>query len=184
MGQYYYIVNLDKRQYLHPHFFGDGLKLLEFGDSAGGTMCALAVLLASGNNRGGGDLRSDDPLIGSWAGDRVVIAGDYDDDGKWLPEGVKGNLYSHAHEYFENISEKVLVVMCEDQYLQRGLQERIAHFGGHYQINEATFRTVMGRDRTDDESAQFERHRVTREEFVRRNLAARSDLITGVPKEE
>ncbi len=42
---------------------------------------ALAVLLASGNGRGGGDLRSDSALVGSWAGHRVVLAGDHDDTG-------------------------------------------------------------------------------------------------------
>ncbi len=31
MGQYYYIVNIDKHEYLHPHKFNDGLKLLEAG---------------------------------------------------------------------------------------------------------------------------------------------------------
>ncbi len=76
MGQYYKIVNLDKRQYLHPHKFGDGLKLLEFGAGGSGTMCGLAILLADGNGRGGGDLRSNASVIGSWAGDRIVIAGD------------------------------------------------------------------------------------------------------------
>ena len=65
MGQYYLIVNLDKRQYLHAHKFGDGLKLLEFGSSGSGTMCALAILLADGNGRGGGDLTIDDGAPGA-----------------------------------------------------------------------------------------------------------------------
>lgn len=77
MGQYHYVVNLDKRQYLHPHCFGDGLKLMEFGCSRDGTMTALAVLLAEQNGRGGGDINSQDPLVGSWAGDRIAIVGDY-----------------------------------------------------------------------------------------------------------
>ena len=77
MGQYYKICNLDQKEYLHPHKFGDGMKLLEFGCSSSGTMTALAVLLAEGNGRGGGDLNYDHPLIGSWAGDRIVIMGDY-----------------------------------------------------------------------------------------------------------
>lgn len=54
MGQYYYVVNVTKRQFLHPHKFGDGLKLMEFGASGGGTMLGLAVLLADGNGRGEG----------------------------------------------------------------------------------------------------------------------------------
>jgi len=86
MGQYYYVVNLDKREYLHPHRMGDGLKLLEFGSSGRGTMLGLAVLLADGNGRGGGDLRSNRPIVGSWAGDRIVIAGDYADEGNFVTE--------------------------------------------------------------------------------------------------
>ena len=82
MGQYYLIVNIDKRQYLNPHKCGDGLKLLEFASGSCGTLAALAILLADGNGRGGGDLHSDNPVIGSWAGDRIAIAGDYADEGK------------------------------------------------------------------------------------------------------
>jgi hypothetical protein len=76
MGQYHYVINQDKREFLHPHKFNDGLKLLEFS-SGGLTTMALASLLATSNGRGGGDLHADHPLIGSWAGDRIVIVGDY-----------------------------------------------------------------------------------------------------------
>jgi hypothetical protein len=86
MGQYYAVVNLDKKEYIFPHRFCDGLKLLEFGCSASGTMTGLALLLADGNGRGGGDIRSDSTLIGSWAGDRIVITGDYADEGKFISE--------------------------------------------------------------------------------------------------
>jgi len=78
MGQYHKIVNLDKKEFLNPFAFDDGLKLLEFGSSGNGTMKALAVLLSNSPNRGGGDLRSDDTeWYGRWAADRIVIAGDY-----------------------------------------------------------------------------------------------------------
>lgn len=87
MGQYYKIVNLDKREYLEPYAFGDGAKLMEFACSANGMMTALGVLLASSNGCGGGDLHLDEKskwknVPGRWAGDRIVIAGDYDDDPK------------------------------------------------------------------------------------------------------
>lgn len=77
MGQYYMICNLDKKQSLNPHKFGDGLKLMEFGCNGCGTMTALAILLSAGNGRGGGDFRHESKYVGSWAGDRIVIAGDY-----------------------------------------------------------------------------------------------------------
>jgi len=117
MGQYYYIVNIDKHEHLHPHKFDDGLKLLEFGCSAYGVMTALAILLADGNGRGGGDICISGPVselgepkphqlvdhrydidgkpyetrvpksAGRWAGDRIVITGDYA-DAKYLPSGM------------------------------------------------------------------------------------------------
>ena len=129
MGQYYVPVNLDKRQYLSPHKFGDGMKLLELGCSMNGTMTGLAILLADGNNRGGGDLRSDDPIIGSWAGDRIVLAGDYADEGKFLDDmaeldvedentpNAERTLYSYAQDGFEDITGKVMKAMMADQYV-------------------------------------------------------------------
>lgn len=79
MGQYQLVVNLTKKEFLHPHRMGDGLKLMEFGNSCGGTMTALAILLAVSNGRGGGDIYSTSEIIGSWGGDRIVIIGDYGD---------------------------------------------------------------------------------------------------------
>ena len=76
MGQYHCVYNTDKKEYLHPHRLGDGLKLLEFCEST--TSKALCYLLANSNGRGGGDIRSNsDYYKGRWAGDRIVIQGDY-----------------------------------------------------------------------------------------------------------
>jgi len=86
MGQYYLTVNCDKEQYLNAHRFGQGLKLLEFGCDSDGVMTGLAILLSNGNGRGGGDLNSQNPLVGSWAGARIAVAGDYGDGGKFLSE--------------------------------------------------------------------------------------------------
>ena len=86
MGQYHFICNLDRKEFLHPHRMGDGLKLLEFGSSGDGTMTGLAILLATSNGRGGGDLMLDtdkrgdllaEYVVGRWAGDRIAIIGDY-----------------------------------------------------------------------------------------------------------
>ena len=130
MGQYYHIVNIDKRESLNPHILGDGLKLMEFA-SGGGTMTALAILLSDGNGRGGGDFRGESPRIGSWAGDRIVIAGDYADPGKWgfpkcempdTPDGV--TLYAIASETFEDISEEMREVICQDPYVKEDIGKR------------------------------------------------------------
>lgn len=92
MGQYHLICDLDRLEFIHPHRFGDGLKLKEFGWSGDGTMAALAGLLSTSNDRGGGDLRADQDwlrecqvsqdtleqeILGRWAGDRLAIFGDY-----------------------------------------------------------------------------------------------------------
>jgi len=96
MGQYYFIVNLDKREYLRPHKFGDGLKLMEFGQSAGGILLGLTILLADGNGRGIGDCGDEQPnsIIGSWAGDKIVIAGDYADPNKFVPAECHEELFA------------------------------------------------------------------------------------------
>jgi len=117
MGQYYKVVNVKKKQYITPYIFGDGAKLMEFAMSANGTLTALAVLLADGNGRGGGDLNSDSPIVGSWAGDNIVVAGDYADNGNFLPTDKQElNLYSVASEEGEDISLKVLDALCDDRY--------------------------------------------------------------------
>lgn len=112
MGQYNVIVNLDKKEFLYPHRFGDGLKLLEFGSSGRGTMLALAVLLANSRNRGGGDLHTDDTTwYGRWAGDSIVIAGDYAEarDAGEPAEGM--NLYGLCDEEFVDISIGIINVI-------------------------------------------------------------------------
>lgn len=136
MGQYYKICNLDKRQFISPNKFYEGAKLLAFGSSSNGTMFGLAILLADGNNRGGGDLRSENPIIGSWAGDRIVIAGDYADEDKFIPEtelkkfletelkNEKRNLYQWAAAFFKDISEQVKEAMnFGGNYRQGGVNE-------------------------------------------------------------
>ena len=90
MGQYYLAANLERSEKLHPHDLGDGAKLMEFGSSGLGTMAALASLLTASDER-----------ISAWAGQRVVIAGDYADEGRFLPPSSSGEtLYSVAREGF------------------------------------------------------------------------------------
>ena len=115
MGQYYKIVNIKKKQYISPHTFGDGNKLMEFSMSANGVLAGLAILLADGNGRGGGDLHSENDIVGSWAGDNIVVAGDYADEGKFVKETSR-NLYSVAGNEGEDISVKVLDALFDDQY--------------------------------------------------------------------
>lgn len=115
MGQYYKIVNVKKKQYITPHTFGDGAKLMEFSMSASGVLAGLAILLADGNGRGGGDLNSENEIVGSWAGDNIVIAGDYADTGKFVKINEQ-NLYEVCQAQGEDISLKVLDALFDDTY--------------------------------------------------------------------
>ena len=115
MGQYYKIVNIKKKQYITPHTFGDGAKLMEFSMSASGVLAGLAILLADGNGRGGGDLHSENDIVGSWAGDNIVVAGDYADAGKFVKEPEQ-TLYEICQAEGEDISVKVLDALFDDQY--------------------------------------------------------------------
>jgi hypothetical protein len=141
MGQYHLVINLDKKQYLHPCRLGDGQKLLEFADG-GATVIALALLLAQDNGRGIGDLHVAPPdaplerwerngfervrtphahLVGSWARDRIVIAGDYGDK---LPESEE-TLHTLALRTFEDVSAPLRELIACDPWLKRRLSPHL-----------------------------------------------------------
>lgn len=74
----YVVVNLDKMQMLRAEQFGQPRPLhrMLLTGGHGGLGMALAALLAGASRdggRGGGDIRSDSPLVGSWAGDRLTL---------------------------------------------------------------------------------------------------------------
>jgi len=104
IGQYFLAVNLDKKEYIHPHDLNNGAKLYEIAWNTGGIATALIYLLRKSNETGGGDYIGDDSIVGSWAGDRIVLVGDYDESG----------LYSLAKEKYRNISREILKVMEEE----------------------------------------------------------------------
>lgn len=109
MGQYWQVVNLDKREFVLSHKLGAGLKLWEQLAAHPGTGAALIILCAAmPEQRGGGDLDLTEnwhgpertfpehsmkpgPMpedyakvakrtIGRWAGDRIALVGDYAED--------------------------------------------------------------------------------------------------------
>lgn len=126
MGEYFYIINLDKGEYLHPHMFGFGLK---FGEVHGiaGPMHGLTYLICDG------EPPPREPLFGSWVGDRIIFAGDYSPARFDLitdPEnpnicmaypalvgsfkndnGTDMNMHIVAENYFTDISEDVRKMM-------------------------------------------------------------------------
>ncbi len=92
MGQYHKIYNLDKCEFIDAHNLGNGYKLLEQCGPADipTTSDAVWLLLANSNGRGCGDAPKHH-MVGRWAGDRLVVQGDYADifDAAYLAESER-----------------------------------------------------------------------------------------------
>jgi hypothetical protein len=137
MGQYHIAVNIDKRQYIDPYRFGDGGKLLDFGPAGHGMMLGLCALLARDDGGGGGDFLAHNPLVGSWAGDRILIVGDYGRPGRDVtPEDIKAyqdqehvsetpDLYEAACALFENVSDSIYAILCDYDNLKKHMRDPI-----------------------------------------------------------
>ena len=80
MGQYHVLVNYDKKEIVEPYGLGLGAKQREQVGAFNGTIAdAMYLLVMTSPSAGGGDL----PLTGvsgRWAGDRVMVVGDYTQD--------------------------------------------------------------------------------------------------------
>ncbi|GEM_PF-1974187 len=164
MGQYYLLVNTSKRQFIRPHAFGDGAKLVELA-SGGLTLAALAVLLADGNGRGGGDVRTNDPVVGSWAGDSVVFAGDYaDPDRHGVMTASEGqpqrNLFKLALAEWEDVSERVLNAMWSDGCLREQIEEALSEGSSVDRGQLARLRSASEARRAAAETPTRKRERV------------------------
>lgn len=86
MGQGYAYVNIDKKETFHPHDIGGGYKFLEQINDHGPNL--LMYLVAKSEESAGGDVDQkilDIPkakrMYGRWAGNRVMLVGDYDSSG-------------------------------------------------------------------------------------------------------
>jgi len=99
MGQYFLLVNLDKREYIDPHKIGGLLKLWEW--CANDFCRILPFLLRKSDSTGGGDLRGPEgyDYAGRWAGDRVVLIGDYD----------SSDLYQEVRESYRDIAVEAAI---------------------------------------------------------------------------
>jgi hypothetical protein len=91
MGQYHTIINLTKQQKLDPYDLGDGVKLMEFGQSGFGACFGLGLLLAN-----------------DWKGDRIAIVGDYgNEDDVRLEFEDKELLKQYPDESLYSIADKL-----------------------------------------------------------------------------
>ncbi|MGC3971585.1 MAG: hypothetical protein QM775_30855 [Pirellulales bacterium] len=108
MGQYFKLVNLDKKELVCPWCLDGGAKLWEW--AANTQSSVLALLLRKSDEGGGGDYYGYkkgcgeggsiecqlSPIVGRWAGDRIALVGDYDSSKLW-----------NTFPQFRNISEQV-----------------------------------------------------------------------------
>jgi hypothetical protein len=84
MGQYYFIVNETKREYLCAHDYDQGLKLMEHSYLGINLVCAAEALIGPGN---------------PWEGDVIRWEGDYAD-----PPGLdRENRYHEARESYTRL---------------------------------------------------------------------------------
>lgn len=112
----YILGNIDKKEYLLPAAFGERDDLAAIVGSYEGVMLGLVVLLADGNNRGGGDLRSDHVIIGTWAGDRIVLL----DETALFPEFSEPGLEDVAYQkqlllLGKDVSAEVIAAILEGE---------------------------------------------------------------------
>tara|TARA_R100000734_G_C3303039_1_gene93541 strand:+ start:481 stop:984 length:504 start_codon:yes stop_codon:yes gene_type:complete len=134
MGQYYKVFNKTKKEYLNPHSFGNGLKLMEFTSDGKGLLQCLSLLLAEGNGRGGGDHPSKSPLIGSWSGDQITIQGDYADDTIWDQLQKKDHEGNKNPKYVKwtDISMDIYRVLLEDSWIALDMKNQLKEHGTKY----------------------------------------------------
>jgi hypothetical protein len=112
MGQYFKAVNLDKEEVVCPWCMGGVAKLWEWAVNPWGAVFTL--LLRKSDGSGGGDffgyrggfdegspLPGEHTVVGRWAGDRVVLVGDYDSSGLFEKSETKS---------YRNISKELVEV--------------------------------------------------------------------------
>ena len=80
MGQYHQPYNVTKKQTFNASQMISGHKLMEQIGFEKSIADAVYLLLSNSNGRGGGDAKPH-PLIGTWAGDVIVVQGDYAEPG-------------------------------------------------------------------------------------------------------
>ena len=170
MGQYFLVVNLDKKQYLSPHSLADGAKLLELEK---GTPVAFFVLAS----QGAPDLGS---VAGRWAGDRIVVAGDWGEEEHLLPAaevrafrkkhpGEPANVYGVASALYKDVSFEVLEKLLAIDFVRELLGARVKKVLSF----QADFSTQKDRRKIERVLAQLDKKRPGGRKAARRAPATK-----------
>lgn len=103
------ILNFTRQEYLSPEDCGEGGGFPAIYASHGGVLLLLAILLADGNGQGGGDLRSDATIIGTWRGNRLAIVNETVTDSALSQIGVEQvPLYEQAKVMWKNVTAEAI----------------------------------------------------------------------------
>lgn len=78
MEQYFRAVNISKGEFLEPHDYDSFSKLMEHSERLNNFMLAVEGLIQLG---------------GRWYKNKIVWAGEYSENGLFVPKGYEGNLY-------------------------------------------------------------------------------------------
>jgi hypothetical protein len=83
MGQYFKLVNEDKHEQITAWEINGGAKFFEWLYNNQARI--LVWLLRKSDEGGGGDIPDPEgyPTLGTWAGDRITLIGDYDSSKLW-----------------------------------------------------------------------------------------------------
>ncbi len=83
MGQYFKIVNQDKKEVINAWDLGGGAKFWEWLHNPQARV--FVWLLRKSDEGGGGDINDPERFetLGRWAGDRITLTGDYDSSRLW-----------------------------------------------------------------------------------------------------
>ncbi len=118
MGQYFKIVNQDKKEVINAWDLGGGAKFWEWLWNPQARV--FVWLLRKSDEGGGGDINDPERFetLGRWAGDRITLIGDYDSsrlwnmsetkdaDGKPLPNATYTDISALVRKEFNNAIRK------------------------------------------------------------------------------
>ena len=100
MGQYFKIVNEDKKEVINPWDLGGTAKFWEWLWNPQARV--FVWLLRKSDEGGGGDINATERFetLGRWAGDRITLVGDYDSSNLGIFAYPPEKVYSRDYAFF------------------------------------------------------------------------------------
>ncbi len=141
MGQYFLIVNVTKKEYVHPHDFRNGSKLGEQTTSINIFNMLMidkktTEIFSIFVNKYYKSLFYIFPsnLLGSWKDDEIIFAGDYSTKNKYFKMCTEENSsYTNIFDYFVDdtkILHKLNYVNIKDKYYYYNVEKKECYVSG------------------------------------------------------